>query len=249
MSVEIHTEEELNRNWNQWSPYIKQGIARYILKSKIRNKQYFAMSLKETELHLALKHMDKALCSLHFAIPPQLMTSIVNEINLNLNKVTKLVKYDIPMLGADQLNLATELEAKCGRVYDEEDIYSIQIDSRHFIHANMRDLLIASPSKGTTLRREDENVQIVMGTPFSIRVSNEKWPSTMNAALTLIMLLLSQMEIDAALVINTDIKDLKKVLARAYCHRYELPKLKNTNFENHLYYESPAGPQPPLLEK
>ncbi|CAG8601378.1 3022_t:CDS:2 [Gigaspora margarita] len=156
-----------------------------------------------------------------------------------------------------------ELETKCSQFYDKKDIYSIQVDSRCFIHTNIRDLLTAKSPNCTTSRKKDEDVCIVIGMgckeyqlinsilegkelvkvdlvflpnmdikltiqgiPFSIWVLNKKWPLTMNTALTLIMLLLFQMEIGVSLVINTDVKDLKRVLTKAHCHRYELPKLE-----------------------
>ncbi|CAG8463678.1 6810_t:CDS:2 [Gigaspora margarita] len=252
-------------------------MAHHIPKSKIKNKQCLAISLKKTELHLALKYIDKALHSLHLAMPPQSMTSIVDEINISLDKVNKLVKYNILILVTDQLNLATDTIKRefkrirkelwrarnmeknleviqniaahrfasseiSGLLLGEPEIGS-KVDSRCFIYANMRDLLTARTPRSIISRRKDENVHIAADMECEEyrlinRILEDKKslePSTMNAALTLIILLLSQMKISATLVINTDIKDLKRVLTKAYCHRYKLQRLDNTNFENHLY--------------
>ncbi|CAG8571015.1 2362_t:CDS:2 [Gigaspora margarita] len=55
-----------------------------------------------------------------------------------------------------------ELETKYSWYYDKEDIYSIQVDLRCFIHTNMRDLLTARSPRYTALRRKNENVHIVI---------------------------------------------------------------------------------------
>ena len=59
--VTITNEKELNRVWNKWNSIVKQAINKCIPYTFTSPHQFFALSLKATKLHSALKNINKTL--------------------------------------------------------------------------------------------------------------------------------------------------------------------------------------------
>ena len=118
--VIITNKKELNRVWNKQNSIVKQAMNRYILYTVTSPHQFFALSLKATKLHSALKNINKTLQILQLAKPPITTGYIMTKINRKLSKINKLSEKQIPMITKAEMSLSfTVIKEKLNNVKND----------------------------------------------------------------------------------------------------------------------------------
>ena len=79
----------LNKTWNRWTSELKKLINENIPFTYSAPKTYYALSLKETKLHTAIKTLNK--CLRHLTSASQIDLPLVNNLLAKTNKLSDIV--------------------------------------------------------------------------------------------------------------------------------------------------------------
>ena len=117
--VDLYTENRTNRNtemlpctqtlnqqWHKLSTAIRKAANETIPTTKITSHAHLAFTKKATQLHTALKNINKSLHIATSARPPTLAQQIITQINCLLEKTQSLMHIPITNLNKDSLNYA-----------------------------------------------------------------------------------------------------------------------------------------------
>jgi len=92
---DITSPEQLDKTWNLWSNAISQSAHKHIPKTTTVSKPFHALSLKATQLHSALKNINKCIHLLSKAMPPMAPLFLLQTINKHLNKALSLAQLPL----------------------------------------------------------------------------------------------------------------------------------------------------------
>ena len=88
----INNIDQINKSWHIWSSSLKQAANTHIPFTYTAPRPFHALSLKSTNLHNALKHINKCRHALHCAKPPDTTMQTIQRVNSHLNKALSLAK-------------------------------------------------------------------------------------------------------------------------------------------------------------
>src|SRR5438105_14490994 len=95
---QIFDTKELNRYWNIWSSNIIRIANQRIPTTHTAPKPFYALSLKASKLHSALKHINKCLHTLTTISPPLSIEYYIPILNKHLKKAASLIKTPSPSI-------------------------------------------------------------------------------------------------------------------------------------------------------
>ena len=87
--------DDIDRTWNYWASKIKEAMNKHILYTFTASQPFFAMSLKATKLHSALKNINKCLQQLSnkaadtITQANQYLTKAATLAEININPITQ----------------------------------------------------------------------------------------------------------------------------------------------------------------
>jgi hypothetical protein len=96
--------QTLNQQWHKLSTAIRKAANETIPTTKITSHTHLAFTKKATQLHMALKNINKSLYIAISARPPTLAQQIITQINHLLEKIHSLSNIPITNLNKDSLN-------------------------------------------------------------------------------------------------------------------------------------------------
>ena len=99
--------KSLNRNWHIWSSKIIQVANQLIPTTHTVPKPFYALSLKASKLHSALKHINKCLHTLTTISPPLSIDYLIPILNKHLSRATILM--GTPNSPLNQLSISSEI--------------------------------------------------------------------------------------------------------------------------------------------
>jgi hypothetical protein len=99
--------KSLNKNWHIWSSNIVQVANQLIPTTHTITKPFYALSLKASKLHSALKHINKCLHTLTTISSPLSIDYFISILNKHLSKATSLIEASNSPL--NQLSISSTL--------------------------------------------------------------------------------------------------------------------------------------------